>query len=126
MSLSNLIRGKSAPDRFATHTATTSRWWRIRYHGRDPVEVACCPEATHADLLEWHPVAIAAEPFEPSIRRPSVSMTDGEANVIRARLASIGETDQVTIDEVLEGCRNNSEARDYFLRRAGEAHHPRG
>lgn len=46
-------------------TATVSRWWLIHYPDRDPVEVTCCPEATHADILERHPDAIAAEPFTP-------------------------------------------------------------
>ena len=45
----------------AGETATASRWWLIHYPDRDPVEVACCPEATHADILERHPDAVAAE-----------------------------------------------------------------
>ena len=40
-------------------TATASRWWLIHYPDRDPLEVACCPEATHADILERHPDAVA-------------------------------------------------------------------
>jgi len=129
MSLANLIRGKRAPDRvatatpatFATHTATASRWWLIHYADRDPVEVACCPEATHAGILERHPDAITAEPFEPSIRQPSASMTGDEGQTILAWLARIGETDADTISEVLTGCRSDAEVRDYFIRRAGEA-----
>lgn len=35
----------------AGDTATASRWWLIHYPDRDPLEVACCPEATHADIL---------------------------------------------------------------------------
>ena len=55
----------------AGETATASRWWLIHYPDRDPLEVACCPEATHAEILERHPDAIAAEPFTPTIRQPS-------------------------------------------------------
>lgn len=44
-------------------TATASRCWLIHYLDRDPVEVICCPEATHAEILELHPGAVAAEPF---------------------------------------------------------------
>ena len=54
----------------AGDTATASRWWLIHYPDRYPVEVACCPEATHADILERHPDALAAEPFEPSTPEP--------------------------------------------------------
>jgi len=44
-------------------TATASRWWLIHYPDHNPVEVACFPPATHAEILERHPDAIAAEPF---------------------------------------------------------------
>ena len=44
-------------------TATASRWWLIHYPDREPVEVASFPPASHADILERHPNAIAAEPF---------------------------------------------------------------
>ena len=47
----------------AGDTATASRWWLIHYPDRDPVEVACCPEATHADILERHPDADARDYF---------------------------------------------------------------
>lgn len=101
-------------------SATTSRWWRIHYLDRDPVEVACCPEANRAEILESYAGASAAEPFEPSIRQPSAPMTGDEAQAILAWLARIEEDDQTTIDGVLAGCRNDPEVRGYFLRRAGE------
>lgn len=44
-------------------TATVSRWWLLHYPDRDLLEVACFPEATHADILERHPDAVAAEPI---------------------------------------------------------------
>ena len=64
----------------AGDTATASRWWLIHYPDRDPVEVACCPEATHADILERHPDAVAAEPFTPTIRQPSAPLTAERGN----------------------------------------------
>ena len=58
-------QGQTAPPAKvgAGDTATASRWWLIHYPDRDPVEVACCPEATHADILERHPDADARDYF---------------------------------------------------------------
>ncbi|MBK9955722.1 MAG: hypothetical protein IPP18_11435 [Rhodocyclaceae bacterium] len=102
----------------AGDTATASRWWLIHYPDRDPVEVACCPEATHADILERHPDAVAAEPFTPTIRQPSAPLTASEETAIRAWLALIEETDPATIAEVIGQCQRDAEARDYFTGRA--------
>lgn len=44
-------------------TATASRWWLIHYPDREPVEVACFPPTTLAEILERHSEAIAAEPI---------------------------------------------------------------
>lgn len=99
-------------------TATASRWWLIHYPDRDPVEVACCPEATHADILERHPDAVAAEPFTPTIRQPSAPLTASEETAIREWLALIEETDPATIAEVIGQCQRDADARDYFTRRA--------
>jgi len=46
-----------------TETATASRWWLLHYPDREPVEVASFPPAIHAEMLERHPGAIAAEPI---------------------------------------------------------------
>ncbi len=99
-------------------TATTSRWWLIHYLDRDSLEVACCPEATHAEVLERHPDAVAAEPFTPTIRQPSAPMTASEEVAIRAWLALIEETDPATIAEVTGQCQRDADARDYFTGRA--------
>ncbi len=101
----------------AGDTATASRWWLIHYPDRDPVEVACCPEATHADILERHPDAVAAEPFTPTIRQPSAPLTASEETAIRAWLALIEETDPATIAEVIGQCQRDADARDYFTGR---------
>lgn len=102
----------------AGETATASRWWLIHYPDRDPVEVACCPEATHAKILERHPDAVAAEPFTPTIRQPSAPLTANEETAIRAWLALIEETDPATIAEVIGQCQRDADARDYFTGRA--------
>ena len=99
-------------------TATASRWWLIHYPDRDPLEVACCPEATHADILERHPEAVAAEPFTPTIRQPSAPLTASEETAIRAWLALIEETDPATIAEVIDQCQRDADARRYFTGRA--------
>lgn len=99
-------------------TATASSWWLIHYPDRDPLEVACCPEATHADILERHPDAVAAEPFTPAIRQPSAPMTAEEETAIRAWLALIEETDPATIAEVVTQCQRDADARGYFTGRA--------
>ena len=102
----------------AGDTATVSRWWLIHYPDRDPLEVACCPEATHAEILERHPDAVAAEPFTPSIRQASAPLNASEETAIRAWLALIEETDPATIAEVIRQCQRDADARDYFIGRA--------
>ena len=99
-------------------TATASRWWLIHYPDRDPVEVACYPDATHADILERHPDAVAAEPFAMNIRQPSAPLTASEETAIREWLALIEETDPATIAEVIGRCQRDADARDYFTGRA--------
>ena len=100
------------------NTATASRWWLIHYPDRDPLEVACCPEATHSDILERHPDAVAAEPFTPTIRQPSAPLTAKDETAIRAWLALIEETDPATIAEVIGQCQRDADAREYFTGRA--------
>ena len=99
-------------------TATASRWWLIHYPDRDPVEVACCPEATHAEILEQRPDAVAAEPFTPTIRQPPASLSAEEETAIRAWLALIEETDPATIAEVIGQCQRDADAWGYFIGRA--------
>ena len=94
------------------------RWWVIRYADRDPVQVACYPEATHAEIMERHPDAIAAEPFTPTVRRPSAPLSAEDEAAIRAWLAAIDETDPEAIADVIERCRQDADARDYFTGQA--------
>ncbi len=102
----------------AGDTATAFRLWLIHYPDRDPVEVVCCPKSTHAEILELYSVAVAAEPFTPTIRQPSAPLTASEEAAIRAWLALIEETDPATITDVVGQCQRDADARDYFTERA--------
>ncbi len=85
------------------------------------MEVSCTtPPATHADILERHPDAVAAEPLIPTIRQASEPLTAEEETAIRAWLALIEESDPATIAEVIDQCQRNADARDYFTGRAAE------
>lgn len=100
-------------------TATASRWWLLHFADRDPVEVACSPVATHAEILASYPDALAAEPFEdPTITPPTAPLSRGEEASIRRWLALIEETDPAIIEHVAEQCRLDAEARRYFIERA--------
>lgn len=120
VAVANPTSEKTAPPAKASpgDTATASRWWLIHYPDRDPLQVSCCPEATHADILERHPDAVAAEPFTPTIRQPSAPLTACDETAIRAWLALIEETDPATIAEVIGQCQRDADARDYFTGRA--------
>lgn len=104
----------------AGDTATACDWWLIHYPDRPPLQVACCPEATHAEILERHPDAVAAEPFTPTVRQPSAPMTAEDETASRAWLQRIEETDPSTIDEVIAQCERGADAREYFAGRAAD------
>jgi hypothetical protein len=55
----------------ADDAATASCWWLIHYPDRDSAEVASYPLATHAEILERHPEAIAAEPIHQVALEPA-------------------------------------------------------
>ena len=52
-------------------TATASRWWLLHYPDRQPTEFWSSPPATHAEIMEWHPEAIAAEPIDEATPEPA-------------------------------------------------------
>ena len=87
-------------------TATASRWWLIHFVGLDPLECYFADPATHAEILERHPDAVAAEPLAPTNRQPS------------APLAAEEETDPGTIAEFFGRCQRDADTRDYFAGRA--------
>jgi hypothetical protein len=102
----------------AGDTATASRWWRLHYLNRKPVEVACWPETTRAEILERYPDAVAAENFIPPHRQPAGPMTAEDETAIRGWLALIEETDPATIAEVIDLGQRDANARAYFSGRA--------
>lgn len=50
---------------------TPYRWWLIHYPDGAPVEIWNDPPATHAEILERHPDAIAAEPLHQATPEPA-------------------------------------------------------
>jgi hypothetical protein len=54
-----------------TKTALASRWWLVHFLDGAPVEVWTDPPATHAEILERHPDAIAAEPLHQDAPEPA-------------------------------------------------------
>jgi hypothetical protein len=48
-----------------------ARWWLIHYPDREPVEVVSYPPATHAEILERHIDAVAAEPINLATPEPA-------------------------------------------------------
>lgn len=55
-----------------------SRWWLLHFVDREPVEVACFPDVTHAEILERHPEAIAAEPINRVVIQSTTSCSTCE------------------------------------------------
>ena len=117
---SPLGRSVSTANDGAGDTTTVSQWWLIHYLDRDPVEVACCPAATHAEILVHYPDAVAAEPYTPATRQPSAPLSASEEVPIRAWLVLIEENDPSTIAAVISQCQQDAHSRDYFTRRAVE------
>lgn len=98
---------------------TTSYGWLIHFRDRDPLEVAFSPTATHDKVLASYPSALAAEPIEAGRRQPDTLMTGKQETAFVAWLAQIGESDETIIDDVLTLCRQDDDARAYYLGRAG-------
>ena len=63
-----------------TKSATASRWWLIHYPDGAPVEVWTSPLATHAEILERHPEAIAVEPITQMEPEPAQNMDIGKVS----------------------------------------------
>lgn len=93
--------------------------WILHFPDADPLEVHFIPCASDAEVLEAYPAAVAAEPIEEPAAK-SHKLPPGDERAIRRWLACIGETDEITIIEILAGCATNEEALEYFLWRAQE------
>ena len=87
---------------------------------REPLTVTFSPAATHVAVLDAYPAALAAEPIEPGRQSPDTLLAGDQEAAVLAWLSEIGETDQAIVAEVLRQCRQDEEARRYFLGRAVE------
>lgn len=96
-----------------------SRSWLLHFADRNPLTVAFSPAATHAEVLDMYPSALAAEPIEPGRQLPDTLLAGDQEAAVLAWLSEIGETDQAIVAEVLRQCRQDEEARQYFLGLAG-------
>ncbi|MEF8755084.1 MAG: hypothetical protein V5B60_14340 [Accumulibacter sp.] len=103
-----------------TSSGVSGRWW-LHFADRNPLTVAFSPAATHAEVLEAYPAALAAEPIEPGRQQSDALLADDQEEAIVAWLAAIAETDRAIIDDVLALCRHDGDARQYFLGRAANA-----
>lgn len=85
------------PTEAKTANAATSWGWLLHFSDRDPLEVYCNPDATHAAILERYPDALAAEPIPARTRRKP---TEAEAVVLRALVHTIGAAEKWPADEI--------------------------
>jgi hypothetical protein len=93
-------------------TAAVTRWWLIQYPDRDPLELAFYPEATYAEILEWHPEAIRAEP----VRRDENRDSDPQADSVSLKWAElVGEDDPVAIGAFVRAVRFDPGARNWIM-----------
>ena len=102
------------------HALEASARWLLHFADREPLTVAFSPPSTHAAVLDVYPDALAAEPIEPGRQLPDTLLAGDQEAAVLAWLSEIGENDQATIDDMLRQCRQDEEARRYFLGRAVE------
>ena len=90
----------ATPTHEETAEAVTSWGWLLHFADREPLEVYCNPDATHAEILERYPDVLAAEPIPKRTRRPP---TEAEAAELRDLVRAVGERLGWTAREVDEG-----------------------
>jgi hypothetical protein len=91
---------------------------------REPGQGATATPATAATEDEIQARTVAGVATVAVASSLEVGVTGNEESALRAWLAHIGETDAEIIAHVLDRCRRDAEARDYFLLQAGKD--PRG
>jgi hypothetical protein len=93
--------------------------WRVRFPDRALI-VTYSPKVSREEVLADHPTAIKVEPVPDAAADTGQSgpLTPEDEAAIRAWLSSIGEDDETTIGEVIDACRWDAGARDYYLGRA--------
>lgn len=82
-----------------TADAVSSWRWLLHFADREPLEVYCNPDVTHAGILELYPDALAAEPLPGRTRREP---TEAEAKELRALVQAVGEREGWAAAEVEE------------------------
>jgi hypothetical protein len=95
-----------------------SRLWLVTFPDLTPIELDCCPPATRAQILERHPRATGAEPYQTATRALGRPLTGGEAASVRAALDALGEDDSAIRGEILERCQGDAEALAFWVGRA--------
>lgn len=98
--------------------ATVSRWWRVHYRDRDPVEVSCSPPANIGEVMKGRDGAEWAEAITPAIRQPSAPLTAEEKSLILGWMELIEETDPEVNAEVIGQCQRDADTRAYFIEQA--------
>jgi hypothetical protein len=111
------LHGTTTPN-FCGAPSTRETWWRIVLATGEEKVITTSPPATLEELKALYPEAFSIEPYQRQVKRPERPLTPEEEKAILAFLASIGEEDKETIAEVMEACRCDQEAREYYLRRA--------
>jgi hypothetical protein len=99
---------------------TAKHWlWRISFsdHDRPAKIVSFSPEASYAEVMADYPDAIRAEPMAPPTTSPGAPMSRDEETGILGWLDRIGEHDQTTRAEVMVACRQDEDAKNYFVNR---------
>lgn len=95
-----------------------SLWWLLHFPEREPVQVWTAPPASHAEILERHPAAIAAEPCAPPLSKAEKCMEADDVGAITEWVEAVGgDADDLAI--VLRQCDEDVEARVYYIREAG-------
>lgn len=67
-------------------TGAASRWWRLHFTDRSPLEVSCTPATTRAEMLKGYPTATSAGSFVMPAGRQA---TPDEARELRQLVAMV-------------------------------------
>lgn len=65
-----------------TADAVTSWGWLLHFADREPMEVYCNPDATHAEILERYSDALVAEPIPERTRRTPTEVEVAELSAL--------------------------------------------
>lgn len=97
---------------------STSHWWLIHYADGCSKKVRFSANWTIAEVLEMYSGATVIEPDISVVQTPDTPLNTHQEQLLRAWLALIEETDLLLINQTIEQCGQDPEAREYFLGRA--------